>query len=238
MRVTVPHAFIPRLYQERLYNCLANGYKRGVAIWHRRAGKDKTLFNLTVKEAYKAPGVYYYFFPTYNQGKKILWDGIDPRTGLKFLDHIPPEILEKKTDTEMKITLNNRSIIQVVGTDNFDSIMGTNPRGCVFSEFSLQDPRAWDYIRPILRENNGWALFVYTPRGKNHGWELYRMAQAQRDWFTSLLTARETRREDGTPVITEADIEKDRAEGMSDELIEQEYYCSFEGFVQGAYYAK
>lgn len=238
MRVPVPHNYTPRLYQERLYDCLANGYKRGVAIWHRRAGKDKTLFNLVVKEAYKAPGVYYYFFPTYNQGKKILWDGIDPRTGLKFLDHIPSEILDKKTDTEMKITLDNRSIIQVVGTDNFDSIMGTNPRGCVFSEFSLQDPRAWDYIRPILRENGGWALFVYTPRGKNHGWEMYRMARAQGDWFTSLFTARDTRREDGTPVITEADIEKDRAEGMSDELIEQEYYCSFEGFVQGAYYAK
>jgi hypothetical protein len=209
-----------------------------VAIWHRRAGKDKTLFNLVVKEAVKAPGVYYYFFPTYSQGKKILWDGIDPRTGMKFLDHIPPEIMEKKSDTEMKITLNNRSIIQIVGTDNFDSIMGTNPRGCVFSEFSLQDPRAWDYTRPILRENGGWALFVYTPRGKNHGWEMFRMAQAHDDWFTSLLTVRETMREDGSPVITEADIGKDRAEGMSDELIEQEYYCSFEGYVQGAYYAK
>ena len=238
MRLRVPHSFTPRLYQEPLYDCLADGYKRGVAIWHRRAGKDKTLFNLVVKEAVKAPGVYYYFFPTYSQGKKILWDGIDPRTGMKFLDHIPPEIMEKKSDTEMKITLNNRSIIQIVGTDNFDSIMGTNPRGCVFSEFSLQDPRAWDYTRPILRENGGWALFVYTPRGKNHGWEMFRMAQAHDDWFTSLLTVRETMREDGSPVITEADIGKDRAEGMSDELIEQEYYCSFEGYVQGAYYAK
>ena len=70
--------------------------------------------------------------------------------------------------TEMKIKLKNGSLFQVVGTDNIDSVVGTNPIVCVFSEYSLQDKRAWEFIRPILRENDGIAIFIYTPRGKTH----------------------------------------------------------------------
>ena len=125
----------------------------------------------------------------------------------------------------------NDSIFQIVGTDNIDSIVGTNPIGCVFSEYALQDPRAWEFIRPILRENGGWAVFDYTPRGKNHGWTLYQMARDNPDWFTSLLTV------DDTGVLTSADIDAERREGMDEDLIQQEYYCSFEGARQGAYYS-
>ncbi len=138
----------------------------------------------------------------------------------------------------MKIELTNGSLIQVVGSDNFNSIMGSNPYGCVFSEFALQDPRAWDFIRPILRENGGWAIFLFTPRGKNHAWEMYRMAQVETSWFAELLTVKETQRDDGSPVITDADIEQERREGVADEMIDQEYFCSFEGMIMGAYYSK
>ena len=238
-KIRIPHLYNPREYQFGILGFLGAGYKRYVGIWHRRAGKDKSAINLVVSEMVKNVGGYFYFFPTYSQAKKVIWDGIDPRTGLKYLDHFPKQLLAKEpNNTEMKIELKNGSFFQLVGTDNFNSIMGTNPRGCVFSEYSLQDPRAWDYIRPILRENGGWAAFIYTPRGKNHGFQLFRMAQQEPDWYTELLTVRNTKREDGTPVITESDIEKDRAEGMEDSLIEQEYYCSFEGSIQGAYYSK
>ncbi len=82
-------------------------------------------------------------------------------------------------------------------TDNFDGIMSTNPIGCVFAEYSLQDPRAWDYIRSILRENGGWAIFDFTPRGRNHGYALYQIArklQAEGDptWFAEKLTVDDT----------------------------------------------
>jgi hypothetical protein len=84
------------------------------------------------------------------------------RSGFKFLDHIPREIRVRTNETDMLIELDNGSIIQIVGSDNYDSLMGSNPVGCVFSEYSLQDPRAWEFIKPILRENGGWALFIYT----------------------------------------------------------------------------
>ena len=60
----------------------------------------------------------------------------------------------------MKIRFTNGSLLQIVGSDNFDSLMGTNPQGVVFSEYALQDPRAYQYIRPILAANDGWAVFI------------------------------------------------------------------------------
>ena len=236
--IILPHLFTPRPYQLNFMSAVPFHYSRAVYVWHRRAGKDKCAFNKMVSESYKTKGVYYYFFPTYKQGRKVIWDAIDKRTGVKFLDHIPEQILAAKNNTEMKLTLSNDSIIQIVGTDDFDSIMGTNPAGCIFSEFSLQDPRAWDYIRPILRENGGWAIFIYTFRGQNHGYVLYNMARKNQDWFAEILTVNDTSTEDGRPIITAKDIEDDRREGMSEELIDQEYFCSPFGYVQGAYYAK
>lgn len=182
-------------------------------------------------------GTYYHFLPTYNQGKKILWDGMD-YSGFKFMDHFPSQLVAHKSEQEMQVTLTNGSIYQIVGTDKMDNIVGTNPVGCIFSEYALQNPKAWDLFRPILRENKGWAVFIYTPRGHNHGKALYDMALNNPDWFCERLTINDTQREDGSPVITSDDIDKDRREGMDEELIQQEYYCSFEGYQQGAYYSK
>lgn len=182
-------------------------------------------------------GTYYHFLPTYNQGKKILWDGMD-YTGFKFMDHFPAELVAHKSEQEMQVTLTNGSIYQIVGTDKMDNIVGTNPVGCVFSEYALQNPKAWDLFRPILTENHGWAIFIYTPRGRNHGKLLYDMAANNPEWFCQKLTIENTMREDGTPVITQDDIERERREGMDEELIQQEYYCSFEGYQEGSYYVK
>ena len=132
----------------------------------------------------------------------------------------------------MKVRLKNGSLIQVIGTDHIDGIVGTNPVGCVFTEYSLQDPKAWTLIRPILRENGGWAIFNFTPRGANHGKELYDMACGNSDWFCQLLTV------DDTGVLNDSDIQKERDEGMSEDFIQQEYFCSFTLGVEGSYYAR
>jgi len=181
-------------------------------------------------------GVYYYLFPTYKQGRKVLWDGID-RDGFRFLDHFPKELIDGQVNNqEMKIRLKNGSLFQIVGTDDYDSVMGTNPIGTIWSEYSLQNPVVWDYFRPILRENKGWALFIYTPRGHNHGWRLMktarRMAKKNKGWFCEVLPITKT------GVLTEEDIQQERDEGMDEDLIQQEYYCSFEGAMQGAYYGR
>jgi hypothetical protein len=136
----------------------------------------------------------------------------------------------------MRIKLKNNSIWQVVGTDNVDRLVGSNVIGCVFSEYSLQDPRAWDYVRPILAENGGWALFIYTARGRNHGYDLYSMATKNKNWFAQLLTVDDTKRPDGSPVISQEAIEDERAAGMPEEMVQQEFWCSFDAPLVGSYY--
>lgn len=248
--IEVDWKFLPREYQLNPLKARVDaGKKRLLLVWHRRAGKDLTIWNLVITEAMKVVGAYYYLFPTFAQGKKILWDGrVGPRDGsIRFRDFIPEHLIFDTNETEMQITLVHPnpkdpdvpepgSIIQIIGTDRMDSIVGTNPIGCVFSEYSLQDPRAWDLLRPILRENGGWAAFVYTPRGRNHGWKLYSRVKDDPSWFVSVLTINDTKKADGTPLVTEADVQQDISEGMDPDVAQQEYYCSWEGSTQGAYF--
>lgn len=225
--------FKPREYQLPILDAIENkGYKRVLAILPRRAGKDVTAFNLCIRQCLKRVCVIYYIFPTYAQGKKVIWDSIT-NDGDRILDYIPSSVVDSKNSQEMKIRFKNGSLLQIVGSDNFDSLMGTNPQGVVFSEYALQDPRAYQYIRPILTANDGWALFISTPRGKNHLYELYQIALHSDNWFALKLTV------DDTKHISPREIDKERAEGiMSDDLIQQEYYTSFTMGVEGAYYAK
>lgn len=230
-KISLPHNFTPRNYQKRLLSQMDKGTKRAICIWHRRCGKDKTLINLISKKAFEKKGIYYYFFPTYAQGRKVLWDGIDSN-GFALIDHFPKELIKNKNDQQMKITLKNGSIFQIIGTDDIDSIRGTNPIGAVFSEYAFQNPEAWEVIRPILAENSGWAVFNTTPNGKNHAYKMYKMAEKNPNWYAEKLTISDTN------VISEDFIEEERQEGMSEDMIQREYYCSFEASIEGAYYAK
>ncbi len=208
------------------------GYRRVVAIMPRRAGKDMTGWYLAIRACLRKPIVCFYIFPTYAQGKKILWDSL-MNDGSRILDLIPEELIESKNSQEMKIRFKNGSLIQIVGSDNVDSLVGTNPKLAIFSEYALQDPRAFQFIRPILTANDGVALFLSTPRGKNHLYELYQIASNSPDWFAMKLSVEDTHH------IPLEEIEKERREGlMSDDLIMQEYYCSFDMGIEGSYYGK
>lgn len=234
--ITIPHKYKCRDYQVAFWKA-AKTFKRIVLVWHRRAGKEKCCWNYMISKAVQRVGTYYYFFPHFSQGRKILWDGAD-KDGFRFLDHIPKELIQgDPNSTEMKIrlkngTLKNGSIIQIIGTDNIDSIVGTNPIGCVFSEYSLQDPKAWQLIRPILAENGGWAIFNFTPRGANHAKDLFDMATLNPEWYCQLLTYKDT------GAITEEAVQAERDAGMSEDFIQQEFLCSFTLGVEGSYYAK
>lgn len=229
--VQIPN-FTPRDYQIPFLGAMDDGCKRACLVWHRRAGKEVACFNWLIKQAFwHRVGTYVYFFPTTGLGRRILWDGVN-KDGKKFIDYIPQEILDgRPNNVEMKVKLTNGSIIQIIGTDQILNV-GINPVGCVFSEYSLQDPKCWNFIRPILRENKGWAIFNFTPRGKNHAFDLYLMAKNNPDWFCQRLTI------DDTGVLGEKDMDSERSEGMSEHLIQQEYYCSFDQGAEGAYYAK
>lgn len=234
MEIQIPHNFTPRQYQINLLKAVDNGKKRCVCVWHRRAGKDKTLINLVAKKMLERVGAYYYFFPTYEQGRKILWEGMD-KDGFKFLDHIPEAIRKRTTSKPMFIELINGSTLSVIGTDEIDSIVGTNPIGTIWSEYSLQNPKAWGFIRPILEENGGWAVFNFTSRGKNHGYDLVEFARKNPDdWFLNILPATET------GVFSPEQLEKIRKEYIEEDGDDlrflQEYMCSFDGAIKGSYY--
>lgn len=181
-------------------------------------------------------GSYYYLFPKYKQGRRIIWEGMD-RDGTPFLSHFPKELLDgKPNDTEMRLKYKNGSILRVVGTDEIDWVVGANPIVCVFSEYPLQNPKGWDYLRPILAENGGTAIFDFTPRGKNHGYTLYNSAKDNPNWFCQLLTV------DDTHHLSQAVLEQEKQEikdTTGDEaLFYQEYYCNFDVPIQGSYYGK
>ena len=230
VKIKIPYKWKPRKYQMNLWHYLENGGKRAVAVWHRRAGKDSLSLNWTAVAAMQRVGVYWHMLPLQTQARKVVWDSID-KQGRRVIDQVFPTALRKSVNSqEMKIELLNGSIWQCVGSDNYNSLVGANPVGVVFSEYSSADPAAWDFIRPILAENDGWALFIYTPRGRNHGLKLFETATNAPEWFVEKLGVSETK------AIPLSAVEAERRAGMEDSIIQQEFYCSFDAALKGSYY--
>lgn len=243
VEVTVPYGWDPRAYQMDAWAAIEENVRRMVLLWHRRAGKDSVCLNGCITKMLKRRGLYWHVFPTYQQGRKIMWNGMT-KDGKRFMHYFPGfadikgtgSLVKRKLEDEMLIELKNGSIYQIVGTDKIDNLVGSNPVGVIMSEFSLQNPAAWDLLRPILAENEGWAWFPYTPRGRNHGHDLFRFAEKQMregaGWFAQMLTV------DDTHAVSEAAIQEDREAGMPEELVKQEYWCSFDAPLVGAYYSE
>lgn len=215
---------------------------RGVCVAHRRWGKDDVALHFTACASHLRVGNYWHMLPKYEQCRKAIWDAINPRTGKKRIDEVFPESIRRKTNQqEMKIELNCGSIWQLVGSDNYNSYVGSPPIGVVFSEWSLANPLAWSLgIRPIIEENGGWVLWIYTPRGDNHGKSMIEFAESEQSWFAQRIDASQTN------VFTQEQMERVLRE-MAAEIQDadeakaiwmQEYYCSFAGAVRGSYYSK
>lgn len=233
--IQVPYMFNPRPYQLSLFKAMDAGIRRAFLRWARRAGKDKTCLNYMIKRMCQEVGVYYYFFPTYQQGRKAIWENI--QDGFKMLDHFPKGLIAKINNNEMKIELVNGSLMRIIGTDDFDSIMGTNPIGCVFSEYSIQNPAAWDYIQPILAQNKGWAIFNGTPRGQNHMYTMETKIKGQNDWFVSEIQTLWADLPNFFEVSSREEIDATRRSGMDEATIEQEFGVSYTAGTKGTYYA-
>ena len=226
--VMLPYKFEPRDYQRGIFEARDADVKNILCVWHRRAGKDKSLLNLIIREAFKRKGSYYYYFPTGTWARKAIWNGMD-RDGFPFMSHFPKMLISRVLDRDMAIEFVNGSLFQIIGTDNLD-VVGVNPVGCVFSEYSLQNPQAYKLVSPIFAENDGWCAFNYTPRGKNHGYELLKTAKKFSDiWYWEVLDIEKT------GAIDPARVERDIKMGIiSQELAEQEYYCSFDFGMEGS----
>lgn len=227
--------FQPRDYQIPAINAFEDdNYLNLLLVWARRSGKDLLAWNLMIRRAIAKVGVYYYVLPTAKLAKAIIWDNITIE-GKRMLDYIPREIIKASNATEMKVTLWNNSIIKLVGSTDYDkTLVGTNPMGMVWSEYQSQDENAYLMCRPILMANKGWSIFIGTPRGRrNHLYRMFEIARANpKHWFSSYLTV------DDTHHISKEDMQREVDEGfMTEDLIQQEYYCSWERGQAGAYYA-
>jgi len=237
---SLPWEWAPRDYQRALWDYLVQGGKRAVAVWHRRAGKDDIALHWTCKAAHQRVGTYWHLLPQAAQARKAVWDAVNPYTGKRRIDEAFPRDLRATTrENEMMIRLRNGSTWQVVGSDNFNALVGSPPVGVVLSEWALADPHAWAYLRPILDENHGWAMFIFTPRGRNHALRTLELARSEPGWFAQTLTA------DDTAIFAPDDLDRIRREMIAEwgeddaeALYTQEYYVSFDAPLIGAYYAK
>lgn len=234
----IPYKFEPRPYQVPLLRALDNGCKRAVVCWARGLGKDLCAMNYMIKRALQHKGVYLHCFPNYNQGKRAIWKSVhDTGMGesISYLDHIPKELIRSKNSSEMTIELINGSIYCVLGVDgkNATRARGMNPSGVIMSEHAFTDEDAWRTIEPRVVQNNGFAIFISTPNGQNHFYQLYNHAKENtKDYFCSLATVKDANS------VDDKYIENLRNEGVPEDFIQQEYYCSFTRGAEGSYYGK
>lgn len=229
----------PRPYQNNLWNAYESGYKRLLEVAHRRWGKDEVALNICATSAFEKVATYWHMLPEYQQARKAIWDAVNPNTGLRRIDEaFPRELRANTNEQQMFIRFINGSTWQVIGSDNFKSVVGSPPYGIIFSEWSKANPGAWAYLAPILEENGGWAIFITTPEGKNHAYSMYKLAKSNPKWFAEIQTVEDT----GFPMerVHEARKEYRALYGLEagDALIAQEYYCSFEAAILGAVYGK
>ena len=185
--VPLPHGWVPRYYQQPLWDYLDNDGRRAIMIAHRRWGKDDVLLHWTCVAAHQRVANYWHCLPQYEQARKAIWEAINPHSGKRRIDEVFPLFLRSRTDnSSMTIELNCGSIWKVVGSDDPNSLVGAPPAGIVFSEWAISNPSAWGYLAPILDENDGWAVFITTPRGRNHAYDMWRMAnRSGSDWFAA-----------------------------------------------------
>jgi len=239
--VTLPNnGWTQRPHQNALWQHLRNGGKRSMAVWHRRAGKDDVCLHHTSLAAnVDRVGNYWHCLPEYSQARKAIWTAINPHTGKRRIDEaFPIELRSNTQEQEMFIRFKNGSTWQCIGSDTYNQTVGASVAGVVYSEWALANPSAWAYHRPMIEENNGWAIFITTPRGRNHAHAMYNHAKQSPDWFAELLTAKDTGSLSDEQ-LAEAQSEYVALYGadVGQAQMRQEYFCDWQASILGAYYA-
>jgi phage terminase large subunit len=239
--IVLPFNWEPREPQMRLWTALESGVKRAMMVAHRRWGKDEVGLHYTCTAMHTRVGTYWHCLPEYAQAKKAIWDAVNPHTGRRRIDEaFPKELRESTRADDMFIRMKNGSTWQVIGSDRFRGLVGAGVCGIVFSEWAKANPAAWAYLAPMLVENNGWALFITTPQGRNHAKRLYDMAKNDpHNWYAELQSVVDS------GLISLEDVEKQRAEYRAlygneggDSLIQQEFYCDFDAPVLGSFWGR
>lgn len=197
-----------------------------VIVAHRRCGKTVSCINELIYKALiegKEDGRYAYVAPYYSQAKNIAWD---------YLLRFASPVMAKANQSELWVELITGARIRLFGADNADSLRGLYLDGVVLDEYADMRPRIWgEIIRPLLSDRRGWAVFIGTPKGHNAFWDLYNNATKDNDWYVKTLRA------DQTKLIADEEL-LDARKAMTPDQYEQEFLCSFEAAILGAYYGQ
>lgn len=211
----IPLSWDPYPYQHRALERYfgADGLPpqtRQCHVWSRRLGKDRNDMEVAALASQKRVMNIWHLFPLHKQCRVAIWNGIDPKSGKRFLDQtFPPDMITRRSDSQMMLEFCNGSTYQMLGSDNYNAVVGSNPGLVIFSEYALSDPMAWTYISPIIRANGGGVLFNSTYRGKNHYYRLVQSVKDNPEWFVSFENIDTAKKHDGTPVFSRADAEKE-----------------------------
>ena len=234
------HTYKVRWYQQAFHRALVERtHDRLIAIWHRRAGKDDVLLDAMRTLALKDPGTYWHCFPEQEQARKAIWNGVNGNTGKRrIFEAFPQAIIKRMQDDDMFIELKNGATFQLIGSDRYDSTVGSGPKGIGYSEWALSNPAAWAYHQPMIRETKGFAAFITTPRGRNHAKTMFDNATGP-NWFRELMSVEDTgalSAEDRAEAL--AEYVGLYGEDMGYSLYNQEYLCDFNAAILGAFYAR
>lgn len=219
-----------------------NGIKRFFLVRPRRAGKEVESWNILVQAAIVTPGLYLMIYPTNVRARMVLWNGaiVTPSGGsLRFLDMIPKQFIINLNQQDMTIKLSNGSIIQILGSDvDPDKLRGINVRGAVFAEYAFADPRVLHILMPVFRQNGGWFILQTTFNGMNHAYRYMQEIKDNPSWYTRVDSVETLVDENGNRYVTEEMIEEERAAGMPEFLIQQEYYSVVQLNQESVYFAR
>lgn len=208
-----------------------------VILCHRRFGKTVFALNEMIdrgmRNERKNPQ-YAYIAPTYGQAKRVAWDYLK-----EYTKNIPGATIN---ESELRVDIprlgrGDRVRFMLLGAENPNSIRGMYLDGCLLDEYADMFPEIWtQVIRPALSDREGWAIFIGTPKGNNHFYDIFKIAKklmndGDPDWFAAVYKASET------GILPQKELDAAKAT-MSPEEYEQEYECSFTAALTGAYYAK
>ena len=220
--IVIPYK--PRELQNFLHKKI-DKHRFNVLVLHRRAGKTVMMINHMLRSALMNPlpnSRYAFLSPTFKQGKATAWDYIKTYAG-----KIPGT---KFNESELRCDLPNGARITILGAENDQALRGIFLDGCVFDETQSIKPTIFpEIIRPALADRKGWCVFIGTPKGRNYFYELYEQAKENKDWYSCVFKASDTK------ILDDEEL-KAAQEVMSKDLYEQEFECSFQAAITGSYY--
>jgi hypothetical protein len=166
---------------------------------------------------------YAYIAPYYSQAKSVAW---------RYLERFSEPVMTKSNQSELWVELVNGARIRLFGADNPDALRGNFLDGVVLDEMADMKPSLWgEIIRPLLADRLGWATFIGTPKGHNAFYDIYNEATKKPNWYVKVLRA------DQTNLLPQSELDDAKA-SMSENQYEQEFLCSFEAAILGAYYGQ